>query len=1099
MSLDNAQLHRNESNPNPVVIGATPGANINTNANTANNNINNNTATQSAAAAAAVTAVPRPDSSPPPRPTSSQQHHLPTLFPNPLTPQQQHHQQQQHQQGQQGQQQQSRGILSQPVNLAPMTISSSSNHTKASTPTTTFPSPSSSLSSSSSSSTTPLSSAAAVTPAGIVLPPVAHFPVTAVSLASTDVATKTHTEVGYYERLTEERERRIALQQEVLTLRQTVIAAQRERNDALVREAASQHTLQAHLDSLAAERAKMEEEKAVFVAQTVAEANAKAREDELRRNRIQDAQLQELKRQWESDLTVKLTSSSKEEIENLKAFHSYSVDALKTTIADLEAKVKTMSKSNDALELSLHKTSLQRDRFMKQSQRYYVAFLHLHRWRKLLVYMCVKVFLIRYRFFSKIRALHKTFYDLVASVSRLTAESKSSTPRSLWGAHPQPESDVWLKDAKRYLSMYEGYAERLRLLPTPQTYASASQREAMKASYLQITDDKMWSHITEVMGVLTAEFTGMQVRERGWREACSREISEAQTTVLLRQQANQINVLKRQLEEYMSSPSSSSSSSSLVSSSSSSSHGQTGSGSGSGGSSSSGNQSGHGVVGNAGNSGLSSSLSALQRRHDASSQRPHRSGQLAGKSNKDRATLFSSSSSSTSSSSYAASAISASAESSETVRDRIASADRSANVDADDAEAEAEAAAAGNSTVSKTDAVQARSNNSCADSDAAIDTDGLEPLPTSTSTSTFSSNPDIVYPSPSTPGRMPPAVSALTPQPPPPPQQQQQPSSGSQSRSPSRNSINGGGAAGAGSVEDVVKLRNQLHTQKQENLRLNAMLKQLRAALDVAVAGGRQTPRAVYVTTPESVTVVNVTQPAGQSNLTSLSSSPSSASMFLASSRPSTGMTNKPASSSFSSSSSSSASASMASPIRIVATSRPPTSGPPVAPPSPPLSPSSPPLASFSSSSTSNTSSRRGSATFSTPTPSTRATGKTGARQQVGDSVSSMSSSSSSSSASARKPTYNDKSGAQPQQGTPTVNTRAAISSAYKSVYVPRDLQRLLNVGKSEKVVVGGGGGGSGVSGGDEGAGNVNVTVHRISNESESGHKRDAHSLAFQS
>ena len=400
---------------------------------------------------------------------------------------------------------------------------------------------------------TPAGAASAGGPGtGVHLPPVTVFTTVtgAAALNSGDLATKTHSEASYFERLTEERERRVALQHEVLNLRGSVTVAETERNAALMREAQAKAQLQEVRDGLAEERAKMEQEKQAFAAHTLDQMMQKAREDEDRRVRIHEGQVAELRRQWEGDAASRTAARFKDEIEALKAAHTFSVERMRANIMELEGQLRAAEKKSHSLDVGLHRMTLSRDRFMGAARKYFASHVELHRWRKLSIALSGKIFLARHRFFTCLHKLHKTLFEAVTTIAADSAAAREAAPRLPWsGVTPQAESETWLRTAKRYLRLYDGYVDSREFLKTEEA-AGMGDRVRAHTHYLYVHDLAIWEHIEDVVGVLSSELTGALVREKGWRGACSRDIADSQLHVTVKTQADEIATLRKQMQVY---------------------------------------------------------------------------------------------------------------------------------------------------------------------------------------------------------------------------------------------------------------------------------------------------------------------------------------------------------------------------------------------------------------------------------------------------------------------------------------------------------------------------------------------------------------------
>jgi len=233
--------------------------------------------------------------------------------------------------------------------------------------------------------------------------------------ATNDVALKTHSETGYYERLTEERERRIALQGEVMTLRQAVVEAEKVRDTALDKQREAEALAATVETRLEQEREKLRREADEHRAALVAELSNKARVDDDRRARIADSQLAEQRRQWEAEAVDRASARHKEELDAMKRMHGDVVSALRDRVLELEQVVALQKKDIRRLGVDLDTVTMSREQYARKAQLYFVDHANRSRWRKLLLFMASKVFLVRSRAFMRFRKLHKQVYEVLAA------------------------------------------------------------------------------------------------------------------------------------------------------------------------------------------------------------------------------------------------------------------------------------------------------------------------------------------------------------------------------------------------------------------------------------------------------------------------------------------------------------------------------------------------------------------------------------------------------------------------------------------------------------------------------------------------------------
>jgi len=156
------------------------------------------------------------------------------------------------------------------------------------------------------------------------------------------------------------------------------------------------------------------------------ELAAKAREDEERRLRIADASLADQRREWESSAVARVTARFKEDAEAQKRQHTEAVNTLRERQVELEQLSTAQKLEIRRLTAELDAMIGSRDRYARKAQIFFTDFLNRTRWRKLLLFMSAKVFLVRARAAARFRKLHRQVYEVLAAA--LDGETLSQSP-----------------------------------------------------------------------------------------------------------------------------------------------------------------------------------------------------------------------------------------------------------------------------------------------------------------------------------------------------------------------------------------------------------------------------------------------------------------------------------------------------------------------------------------------------------------------------------------------------------------------------------------------------------------------------------------------
>jgi hypothetical protein len=99
----------------------------------------------------------------------------------------------------------------------------------------------------------------------------------------------------------------------------------------------------------------------------------------------------------------------------MKRMHGDVVSALRDRVLELEQVVALQKKDIRRLGVDLDTVTMSREQYARKAQLYFVDHANRSRWRKLLLFMASKVFLVRSRAFMRFRKLHKQVYEVLAA------------------------------------------------------------------------------------------------------------------------------------------------------------------------------------------------------------------------------------------------------------------------------------------------------------------------------------------------------------------------------------------------------------------------------------------------------------------------------------------------------------------------------------------------------------------------------------------------------------------------------------------------------------------------------------------------------------